>query len=158
MNEIESINESEYQTLNSDQRELLTNHLNSHIVKSEITNFARELSNRSNKVDEAMLNDPDVLNLRALVRGVKGGVEEEMVRNHETLNLLNAKLKQANSSRVEMGDDMDFVQRLRDLKKKLNVSYKKMVSVIQAIEFQVFKKMEQPTELRPSFDRWGFRF
>jgi catabolite regulation protein CreA len=153
MNQMESLNETDYASLTSNQLDGLSTKLSSHIVKTEISNFATNLKMKSNRVNESMINDPDVQNLSSIVRSAKGTVEEEMVNQHEKVNFLREKLKQANSSQVDLGSDTNYEQNLKNIKSKLNVCFKKMLSIVQSIDFQGFGQMERPTDLTPSFDR-----
>lgn len=154
MNELENVNESDFMTMTHDQREELTAHLSSHIIKTELDTFQNSLRKKISKVDEDILNDPDVKNLKDIIRKIKIPLEEETVKNFERINFIKDQIREAGEGeKMVSGGNMNHETRMKELKAKLNGLFKKMITIAQDLNFSVFKKLKSPNDLKPSFDR-----
>ena len=101
MNELESFNEQDFMTMSHDQREELTAHLSSHIIQTELSTFQNSLRAKVSKVDDEILNDPEVRKLQEIIRQVKVPLEQETVQNFERIHFIKGQLQE------DFGEKMD---------------------------------------------------
>ena len=140
-------------TMSHDQREELTAHLSSHIIQTELSTFQNSLRAKVSKVDDEILNDPEVRKLQEIIRQVKVPLEQETVQNFERIHFIKGQLQEDFGEKMDSKGSINHEVRMKEIKSKLNQLYKRMISIAQDLDFGGFGKLAQPEELKPSFDR-----
>jgi hypothetical protein len=154
MNELETFNRSDFETLTHDQRQELTAHLSSHIIQTEISTFENSLKEKVSKIGYEIKNDPDVKELKNVLDTIKTPLEHETIQNFDRINFIKQQiLESKNQEPVEEFNNFDYDKRRQEIKTKLNKLYKRIVDSVTSINFGCFADLKYPSDLRPSFDR-----
>ena len=157
MNELETFNQSDFETLTHDQRKELTAHLSDHVVLNEISTFENSLNLKVSKIGDEIRNDPDVLELKNILNRIKAPAEQETLQNYERIDFIKQQISEnKHEEPMPKRENFNYEERKKEKKTKLNIIYKRLIDGITSIDFASLGTVQYPEDLTPSFDRYLF--
>lgn len=153
MNKFEQFDESQFETLTHGDRDKLTSLFSSRDAQAQIYSFGDTLGQKVSQMDNKLVNDPDLSELKQLVGQIKAPLEQDLIEQQNQLNMFRIKMNELGDQRLGNGEDSDFETRLAEIKKKLNTVYGKMIELARTLSFADLGKVEYPSKMRSSFDR-----